>query len=168
MSLIINKFDGLNSSSQQEIANLVSLYTTGELGEKPQMLPVSPAEILEKRMGFVALYKSNFAGFIGAKHPEDWNGRLMSEVGSLWVPESFRKRGIARKLVQIISYELTKLGELPYAFCNSLSLPIFSSLGYRPAGTKEMPSCAYAACIDCPMKPSKGCCDTALIFKGGN
>lgn len=168
MSLIIDKFDSLDSSSQQEIAGLISSYTTGGMGEKPQMLAVSPVAILEKHIGFVALQEGNFAGFVGAKKPEDWNGNLMSEVGSLWVPEGFRERGIAHKLVEVISNELTELGKLPYAFCNPLSLPIFSSLGYKPAIAKEMPAHVYDACVDCPMKPSRGCCDTALIFKGGN
>lgn len=168
MSFELHKFSELPGGKQQEIATLVSIYTKGKLGEKPQMLPVEPAVIRARHLGFVALESDEFAGFIGAIEPEIHNNVSMPEVGSLWVPEIRRKRGIAHGLVEIISHELVEMDELPYALCNSSSLKIFERIGYQPVGLEDIPPAAIEACASCPFNPHNGnCCDTPMIFAGG-
>lgn len=166
MSLEINKFELLSDSTQEEVAKLVSEYTNGVLGEKPQMLPVSEQDIFNKYTGFVALDSSVFAGYIGATWPEEHNQEYMPEVGSLWVPKEFRGQGLAGKLLGIVGVNLSSVGDLPYAFCNPLSLPVFIGAGYKKAKTNEVPVTAFDTCVKCPAKPLDGCCDTVVILKG--
>lgn len=169
MSFEIHRFNELPYEKQHEIAVLISLYTKGRLGEKPQMLPVEPADIMAKHLGFAALEsEDDFAGYVGAIEPVQYSGVAMPEVGSLWVPLGHRKKGIAHGLVESVSHELAAMGELPYALCNSLSLKIFEQTGYQPAGMEDIPPAAIAACANCPFNPKNGqCCDTPMIFAGG-
>ena len=166
MNLELHNFNNLAANEQQDVAERISAYTKGFLGEQPQMLPVEAEAVLGKHMGVVALFGQEFAGYIGATEPDTHNGAKMPEVGSLWVPEAFRNQGIAKKLVKVISADLLALDELPYAFCNPLSLPIFIKAGYEQAGTEEVPPVALTLCKVCPKRPPTGCCDTLLILKG--
>lgn len=166
MNLELHDFNNLPALLQEDVAEHVSAYTNGKAGEQPQMLPLSPEAILSKHMGIVAFSDDTFAGYIGAAIPENHNGVMMPEVGSLWVPETFRKQGIAHKLVKIISGKLIAIDELPYAFCNPLSSTIFTNLGYSRAAVEEVPSVAFTLCMDCPKKPASGCCDTVFVFRG--
>ncbi len=161
-------FNCLPEGKQHEVAQLVSDYTNGKLGEKPQMLPIEPAMVWQKHLGVVALHEEAFSGFIGATTPEKHNGNTMPEVGSLWVPAEHRQKGIAHKLIQVVTKLLNQQGHTPYAFCNSLSQAIFEQSDYAEVETGEVPACALSACTACPMKPSNGgCCDNILLFKGG-
>jgi len=168
MSLEYKNFAGLPATQQEEIAALVSSYTKGLLGEIPQMLPVEPEDLWNKQLGYVALADQAFAGYIGASPPEVNNGSLMAEVGTLWVPLEHRKKGIAHQLINVISQDLHLGGQLPYAFGNKLSQPIFEILGYQAAPDTAVPPSALGACALCPAKPDQGgCCDTILVFEGG-
>ena len=166
MNLEIQSFNLLSSATQADVAELLSAYTNGQLGETPQMLPVTEEVVHSKYAGFVALQAGELAGYIGAAQPEEWNGVSMPEVGSLWVPKQFRKRGIAHKLLSAISTQLVEDGVVPYAFCNSLSEVIFKQTGYEDALPTEVPPSAFSLCAACPMKPAQGCCDKVVIFSG--
>jgi len=168
MSLEFHKFSDLPSHKQLEIAQSISDYTKGKLGEKPQMLKAELPDIFHKYMGFIALHDNVFAGYIGATQPEIHNEVTMSEVGTLWVPIEHRNIGIARVLVSIVTTKLLTESITPYVFCNPLSEGIFRHEIYTDAQNHEVPPAAFIACNGCEMKPnnSNSCCDKVLIFKG--
>jgi len=165
MSIDIQLFSELPEAQKAEVAKLLSAYTNGELGEAPQMLPVSPEDIYNKHIGLVALESGAAVGYVGALAPETWSGKPMSEVGSLMVLPAFRRQGIAHKLVGAISHIMAAVGELPYAFCNPSSIGVFGESGYAEAVAGEVPPSAFSACNKCPMKPPTGCCDKVVIYK---
>ena len=166
MSLELHIFGEMLDDEQFKIANLVSSYTKGELGESPQMLPVTPEEIFGKYLGVVATKDGIFAGYVGATKPALHNGLYMPEVGSLWVPKAYRKMGIAQAIVQCISITLDVTGHIPYAFCNPLSSGVFKHANYEEAASDEIPAMAFLACASCPKKPINGCCDTVMKYGG--
>lgn len=166
MSFNIHEFGTLDPDLQASVANQVSDYTNGKLGEIPQMLPITPEAVMQKQLGVVVLHESTFAGYVGATNPIFHNDTSMLEVGSLWVTGEYRKKGLAHVMVSSITRKLVERQYLPYAFCNSLSLPIFKSVGYVETCSKSVPSCALDACSDCPMKPKTDCCDTIVIYDG--
>lgn len=166
MSVDIQLFSKLQVLKKMEVAQLLSDYTNGKLGEIPQMLPVSVSDIRSKHVGIVALQSGNTVGYVGAITPESWQGKPMAEVGSLMVLPAFRKQGVAHTLVAAISKELVKSGVVPYAFCNPASKPIFEQTGYALAATAAVPASAFSACGKCPMQPANGCCDQVLVYGG--
>ncbi len=166
MDFEIQKFSEVGHNLQIATAHLVAAYTNGELGDMPQMLPVSPEEIFNKHVGFIALSNDSFAGYVGAANPIEWGGHLMSEVGSLWVPDVFRKHGVANSLVQTMSEYLLEQSLLPFAFCNSKSNSIFKRNGYLDAVNGEIPDSAFGLCTGCKNKPANGCCDRVVIYTG--
>ncbi|HSX33598.1 MAG TPA: GNAT family N-acetyltransferase [Candidatus Saccharimonadales bacterium] len=168
LDIEIVPFTSLPEATQEQVARLLAAYTNGQLGELPQMLPVSAADIYAKHAGFTALHgpSSALVGYVGALPPALWNGQPMCEVGSLWVSPSFRKQGIAHAAVRTITAHLLAAHELPYAFCNPLSEPIFEQSGYREASSADVPSSALSACSTCPLQPAHGCCDKILVYGG--
>ncbi|MDQ5886326.1 MAG: hypothetical protein QG628_723 [Patescibacteria group bacterium] len=167
MSINICEFKDLHPEMQSSIAEQVSDYTSGLLGETPQMLPISANAVMQKQLGIVALCEESFAGYVGATNLILHNSTPMLEVGSLWVPGKYRHKGIAHELVGAITSNLVDRQYLPYAFCNELSLPIFKSAGYLETCSGSVPSCALDACSACPMKPKTDCCDTIVVLGGG-
>jgi N-acetylglutamate synthase-like GNAT family acetyltransferase len=166
MSLDIYKFSELAQDQQYFVASYVSAFTNAKLGETPQMLKVSEVDILNKYAAYVAFNESVFSGYVGATEPLQHNDGMMVEVGNLIVLPEFRRQGIAHKLVEAMTSKLAKAGELPYAFCNSLSLPIFESAGYINVTSEAIPPAAFCLCNSCRKKPASGCCDSMLIFTG--
>jgi N-acetylglutamate synthase-like GNAT family acetyltransferase len=169
MSYEIHNMETLLSGFQLDIADQVSQYTKGNMGEKPQMLPVGPSDVLDKFIGYAALENGQLAGYMGAVTPEEHNLVGMSEVGTLWVPEQYRGQGIAHALIDIVTADVVGKDLKAYAFCNPLSQSIFEERGYAITGPESVPATALSACSTCPMKSlKKGCCDTILIYTGEN
>ncbi|MCA9347848.1 hypothetical protein KC867_00385 [Candidatus Saccharibacteria bacterium] len=167
MSLEIYNWEDLPANNQESIANLVSSYTQGQLGEQPQMLPVTTKEVCAKFSGAVAMACGTFSGYVAAAQPIAHAGSTMSEIGSLWVPLNYRGQGIAQKLVGHISSDVSNKDVVPFAFCNQLSLGVFLVSGYTHAKPEEIPVESFSFCSNCPAKPEAGCCDTTLVYKGG-
>lgn len=165
MSIEIYSWDDLPDDSKENVANLVSSYTQRELGEKPQMLPITPQEVFAKFTGATAMTGRVFAGYIAASKPIAHAGSKMSEIGSLWVPKGFRGQGIAHKLVKHISTNVSKKSVTPFSFCNPLSLGVFLDSDYRQAAQEEIPAESFGLCANCPAKPGTGCCDTTVIYE---
>ena len=164
------KFVFLNSlpiATQQMAAHKVSALTQGVSGEKPQMLPLAVEEVVNQRLAVVALSGEKFAGQVAAKHPITHQGDDMTEVGSLVVSPQFRRMKIASHLTAAMSWHLTLQGEVPYAFCNGLSLPIFQRAHYELATGSEIPPQAFGLCAKCSSRPDQGCCDTTVVFRPG-
>lgn len=172
MNTTFHIFNELSDSMQHEIAQHISDYTYGKLGEKPQMLAVKPEDIMKKFLGIVALQTATFAGYIGALEPETHNTQSMLEVGSLYVPATHRKQGIAHGLITTISKQLDANGHTPYAFCNPDSILIFNEEGYENAEAGEVPESAFGLCgtmDSCKLKTKSDlCCDTIVIHKGAS
>jgi len=161
-------FNDMPGVFQNMVSQFVSDYTNGKCGEIPQMLPVTKEEVFAKYLGLVVFKKDGgFAGYVGAKDPEEHMGQQMSEVGTLWVPERYQKQGLGTNLVVITSELLTLAGITPYAFCNQYSSGIFSKNGYVEAKPEMVKPSVYDDCINCPLFEIKGkCCDTLYIYEG--
>lgn len=181
MSVKIVDFKDLQPQSQLIVAERVSDYTKVKLGEKPQMLPVEPGEVEAKFCGAVALTEVMekfcgtvvlaledrvLCGYIGAAPIEVHGTQEMTEVGTLWVPTKYRRQRIAHSLVAAVTKKVLFRGVLPYAFCNKLSLPIFTDSGYLESEPEKIPTGAFSACQRCPAKPENGCCDTIVLYPG--
>lgn len=163
-------FGRLPVDTQDEFARKIAQYTNGLEGEQPQMLPVEPDDV-RQRLGLVALYNKEFAGYISATDPIEHNGSSMSEVGTLWVPRQYRGQKIATMLGVCMNVLLEKDGVTPYVFCNPLSNGVFTGIGFVPATGDDLPSGAFDACAICPVRPATGCCDVILkkeSLYGGN
>ena len=168
MSLEYIPFPELPPNEQEAIAQEIADYTQGKTGEIPQMLPVTPEEIFGKYAGWVALQNSEFAGYVGATDPEEWQEQQMSEVGTLWVPKAHQKQGIGHGLLGNITQDLTDQLIVPYGFGNKFSLQLFIDSLYTVADATAVPASALTLCVKCPAKPSAGCCDTIVVFRGKN
>lgn len=164
MSLEIVMFSDLPPVRQMEVALQVSDYTNGRMGEQPLMLPVSPDEVLAKYSGAVALQDNVNAGFIGALVPEGWQGKAMSEMGTLVTFPEFRKQGVAHALVDTLAKDLASATIRPYALCNKFSLSIFQNNGFSIEPVDAIPANALTLCATCPSKPPEGCCDTVVVW----
>lgn len=160
--LEILTFGELPVDTQDELAKKISHYTNGLAGEQPQMLPVELEEVLG-RVGQVAFWDQEFAGYIAALDPISHKSQLMCEVGTLWVPTEYRGRKIATALSLRISSLLEQSDTTPYVFCNPLSRGVFMAAGFTVAACSDVPPVAFDACAACPSKPVAGCCDTVLV-----
>jgi len=150
---------------QLAIAQLIEDYTHGKLDETPQMLPVTVAEVMSKHIALRAKVNNTFAGFIGAISPVARHNQPMSEIGTLWVPKTFRGNGIAFNLIKAAQAELAQQGITSFAFGNPGSEPIFKAAGFSIALCSELPTNVFEACANCPAKPLTGCCDQPLIYR---
>lgn len=171
VNIKICPFEDLTERNQKEIATYIAEYTNGNLDEVPQMLPVTSDDVYAKHLGFVTLAttesaEDTFAGYVGASCPQEWQGQQMCEVGTLWVPQNFRKQGIAHGLVSAISQALVVQQKLPFAFCNPKSKPVFMQVGYVEAEVADLPPSAFGECAKCPVRPTNGCCDELFIYGG--
>ncbi len=166
MEFEIINFKDLPEKTQLSIASHVSSFTNGQMGEIPQMLPISIEEVFNKYDIDIGLYKSKFAGVIAANQLIEWNGLEMSELGTLIVDKEYRNHGFGFNLVEHMSSKLADQNIGSYAFCNHNSLPIFKKAGFVVAQTCEIPDEAFELCQSCPALPKSGCCDTTVIYLG--
>lgn len=173
------------------VAQVVADMVNAAEGGTSQMLAVSPEDISEKHIGILALDASKHAadlpatptelasrltGFAGALDPINYNGHNMTEVGSLKVAETYRRRGIGTALFQAAVSSALREGLVPYAFCNPNSLPLAERIGGRQiAHASEVPPEAFGLCQECPMfqealaKQAQDsntipCCDRVVIW----
>lgn len=166
MSIEIINFAELNDDLQKIAVDETSAYTHGNTNEKPQMLAVSAGQVAAKYVGFVAVAKGDFYGYIGAAAPQQWKENIMSEVGTLWVPAAHRNQGIAHQLIRAVASTLVEQNVVPYAFCNPLSASIFKSEGYDEISPCSVPASAFDLCAQCPKKTAEGCCDRMMEYQG--
>ena len=82
MSIEITNLNNFNPVDQQMFASYVSAFTNGELGEVPQMMPVTPDEVFQKQLAFVLHEGATPHGFIAASQSDMWHGSAMTEVGT--------------------------------------------------------------------------------------
>ena len=167
-SIQFTYFHALGSELKADCARKVSDLTVGSGDLRPQMLPLTPVDVLLRRVGVAALVDDQLAGYIGAQDPVVHESSQMTEVGSLVVAPAFRRRHIASALVAALTWHVKLAGETPYVFCNPSSIRIFERAGYSAACAKEIPRQAFGLCTNCPARPSEGgCCDATLIFGHG-
>lgn len=153
-------FNSLPEPQQDTVAHNIEAFTQ----QYPDMLTVSPKEVLQKVMGVVALDGSRFVGYTGVAAAEEHNGQPMHEIGTVCVEKDYRKQGIGAELVALVTKLASDKGMTLYAFCNDKSLPIFEKQGYEAASEVDVPKQALELCADCPLKPIKGCCDTIVLY----
>ncbi len=161
----ITSFADLEQEQQMVAAEWVHEFTSGQLGETQQMIPVSVEDVFAKHIGYVLLADGKPAGFIGAIAPNQWNGQEMTEIGTHCVDKSMRGQGLGSALLKAIMSEIEDQGLTGYAFCNAKSIGVFSTGGFVEATSFDVPPCALDDCSKCPAQPENGCCDTILIEK---
>ena len=61
-----------------------------------------------------------------------------SELGTLWVNPAYRRRGVARTLVNFAAHAMDMGSVMPVAVCNENGTDVFAQAGFEPVGT--MPS----------------------------
>lgn len=132
--------DTLPPAAQMTVAEQISDFSQGKHGEQPQMLPTEPQQIFDKQHTLVLLDENDqLAGSVSAENPIDFEGRFMTKVGTLWIPEAHRGKGNAHKLLAAITTMAILSHQQPYARVNSSSRHAFGNLGYTNAEPHQVP-----------------------------
>jgi hypothetical protein len=140
-------FDGLSPNKMDVVAQMVSEYSTSPYDKDHGIAPVSTEEILtDEQIARVAFIGDTFAGYIRTKEAikKDGSDYMYQQVGTLVVSEAFRQCGVGLVLVRQITEDVTAELNVPYAFCNQASKPIFAKAGYEEALPDELPARAVS------------------------
>jgi hypothetical protein len=187
--LDIISFRELSEADQSTAAKRVAVMIANRDKEGALMIEVTPEEILAKHLGVLACLsldarKPRIVGYAGILEPVmhrpngSHESRAMAEVGSLIVDRDYQQRGIGHVLFRAATHAAQEEEIIPYAFCNSNSLSIAQSSGYRKAIPGDIPESAYDLCAQCPSNPlaQNGahasttprdlprCCDTVMVY----
>lgn len=141
----IKSLESLRPAEQAEVVSHVVAYTSGKMGEQPQMLAVSEDNLRTKEV-LVGYSAGKFAGVIATAAA--LNG--MAEVGTLYVPEDQRGKSYATELVKAATSSSLGKGVMPYAFTNPSSQPIFESVGYEITTMGKLPPRSNRAVLNLP------------------
>ena len=188
--LDIISFRELSEADQSTAAKRVAAMIANRDKEGALMIEVTPKEILAKHLGVLACLspdgsdESLIVGYAGILDPVvhypngNHKPQAMAEVGSLIVDRDYQQRGIGHILFRAATHAAQEEEIIPYAFCNSNSLSIAQSSGYRRAAPGDIPESAYDLCAQCPSNPlaQNGtrvgmtprdlprCCDTVMVY----
>ncbi len=187
--LDIISFRELSEADQSTAAKRVAAMIANRDKEGALMIEVTPEEILAKHLGVLACLsldarKPRIVGYAGILDPVvhypngSHKSQAMAEVGSLIVDRAYRQRGVGHTLFRAATHAAQEEEIIPYAFCNSNSLSIAQSSGYRKAVPGDIPESAYDLCAQCPSNPlaQNGahasttprdlprCCDTVMVY----
>ena len=187
--LDIISFRELSEADQSTAAKRVAAMIANRDKEGALMIEVTSEEILAKHLGVLACLsldarKPRIVGYAGILEPVihrpngSHESQAMAEVGSLIVDRDYQQRGIGHVLFRAATHAAQEEEIIPYAFCNSNSLSIAQSSGYRRAASGDIPESAYDLCAQCPSNPlaQNGvhasttprdlprCCDTVMVY----
>ncbi|NQU04190.1 MAG: N-acetyltransferase [Syntrophaceae bacterium] len=87
----------------------------------------------------------------------------LAEIRSLYVKEGYRRRGIARKLVDACTSEAITL-DLFRIFALTYQKGFFGRLGFEEVERKALPEKIWSDCFKCPKYPDY-CDETAMIME---
>jgi N-acetylglutamate synthase-like GNAT family acetyltransferase len=136
--------------------------------EGVQMLPVDRNALSERLNNedpqVIMMIGEEVVGYCAMTGVYKEKDGYIHEIGSLIVNPNYRGKGIAHKLVSVMTDYLLRLGiKKIIAFCNPDSEPIFTGSGYKIQNPSNLPVAIFEPCAQCPKKPkSGGCCDTIL------
>jgi len=129
---------------------------------KGEMLPRSLMKLYNDMRDFFVYLDGDHGPIVGicAIHIF-WEN--LAEVRSLYVKEEYRRRGIARKLVEACMSEAVTL-DLFRIFALTYQKDFFSSLGLKEAKREVLPEKIWSDCFKCPKYPDY-CDETAMIME---
>jgi amino-acid N-acetyltransferase len=84
----------------------------------------------------------------------------LAEIRSLAVRDTYRGKGIGRKLVKECIKEATELG-IKRVFVLTYQIEFFKKLGFREIDKTLLPHKVWTDCLNCPKFPN--CDETAMI-----
>ncbi len=86
----------------------------------------------------------------------------LAEICSLVVHDSYRKRGLGRKIVETCLTDCSSLG-IDTAFALTYQEDFFKCLGFSIVDKDVLPQKIWADCVHCPKYPD--CDETAVLLK---
>lgn len=112
--------------------------------QSEDMVPVDVAGLLGSFASFGAFIKGpdgikSMAGFARVAGLAPINTfkagpTHVAELGSVWVDEDHRSRGVGAALINAATHSLVTAGQVPFGVCNENSRKRFETLGYEPVG----------------------------------
>jgi len=137
----------------KQIHSLINFYA-----QKDLMMPRSQNEIYENLRDFLVYEKGNKIFACCALHVVGWED--LAEIKSLAVEQSFQRKGIGQKLVNMCLDDAVLLG-VKKVFALTYSPDFFRKLGFKDIEKSKLPHKIWVECCNCPKFP--GCEEMALI-----
>ncbi len=137
-------------------------WVINESAKKGEMLPRSLMKLYSDMRDFFVYLDGDHGPLVGvcAIHIF-WEN--LAEVRSLYVKEEYRRRGIARKLVEACMSEAVTL-DLYKIFALTYQKDFFESLGFEETKRDNLPEKIWSDCFKCPKYPDY-CDETAMIME---
>jgi len=140
-------------SDVEDIINLINYYA-----EQGLMLPRTRSALYEGiREVIVAVEDDRIVG-TGALHIT-WDD--LAEIRALAVEESYRGKGLGRKIVELLLEEAKEL-HCPKVFTLTYQVDFFKHMGFEITEKDSMPHKVWKECINCVKFPN--CDENALIL----
>ncbi|RJE48301.1 MULTISPECIES: N-acetyltransferase [unclassified Dehalobacter] len=140
-------------SDVEDIINLINYYA-----EQGLMLPRTRSALYEGiREVIVAVEDDRIVG-TGALHIT-WDD--LAEIRALAVDESYRGKGLGRKIVELLLEEAKEL-HCPKVFTLTYQVDFFKHMGFEITEKDSMPHKVWKECINCVKFPN--CDENALIL----
>ena len=136
--------------------------TINESARKSEMLPRSLMDLYGHVRDFFVYLEEDHGPIVGicAIHVY-WEN--LAEVRSLYVKEEYRRKGIARILVDACISEAVTL-DLFKIFALTYQQDFFVKLGFRKTKKETLPEKIWTDCFKCPKYPDY-CDETAVIME---
>ncbi|AFV01357.1 N-acetylglutamate synthase [Dehalobacter sp. UNSWDHB] len=140
-------------SDVEDIISLINYYA-----EQGLMLPRTRSALYEGiREVIVAVEDDRIVG-TGALHIT-WDD--LAEIRALAVEESYRGKGLGRKIVELLLEEAREL-HCPKVFTLTYQVDFFKHMGFEITEKDSMPHKVWKECINCVKFPN--CDENALIL----
>ncbi|HHV65862.1 MAG TPA: N-acetyltransferase [Peptococcaceae bacterium] len=134
------------------------LSIINEFANEGLMLPRTRSGLYEGIREFIVAVENEKIVGTGSLHII-WED--LAETRTLVVLKSHQKRGIGRKLVEILLQEAEQLN-CPQVFTLTYQIEFFEHLGFQLVDKKKMPQKVWKDCINCIKFPN--CDENAMII----
>lgn len=137
----------------EDILKLINKYA-----EKGLMLPRTRSTLYEGIREFVIALEDDRVIGTGSLHII-WDD--LAEIRALAVDEDSQRKGVGRKLVEILIQEARELN-CPKVFTLTYQVQFFERLGFRLVNKEDMPHKVWKECINCVKFPN--CDENAMVY----
>jgi len=137
----------------EDILKLINKYA-----EKGLMLPRTRSTLYEGIREFVIAIEDDRVIGTGSLHII-WDD--LAEIRALAVDEDSQRKGVGRKLVEILIQEARELN-CPKVFTLTYQVQFFERLGFRLVNKEDMPHKVWKECINCVKFPN--CDENAMVY----
>jgi amino-acid N-acetyltransferase len=143
-------------SDVEEIIKLINQYA-----EKGLMLPRTRSTLYEGIREFVVAVEDKQLIGAGSLHII-WED--LAEIRTLAVEQNHQRRGIGRKIIEILLQEAMQL-HCPQVFTLTYQVDFFTRMGFKLIDKEKMPQKVWKDCINCVKFPN--CDENAMIYNLG-